>query len=126
MSKYDCMGGGIDFFVLTLFRVKAESLKESKTAQIVKYIENYVVYQTKLLVANTFPRILDRVNQCQIDAMARMPTTYVGRSIDVFNIDCLFPQRVNEWAVPLERAAEAIAAIQAWQKSSGIRLARTC
>lgn len=41
-------------------------------------------------------------------------TTLVDTSHRVFNIDCLFMQYTNEWAIPLEHAASAIRAMRDW------------
>lgn len=38
----------------------------------------------------------------------------VGRSDRIFNMDCLFPQYTDEWAIPLNRAAAAIRAMRDW------------
>ncbi|KAN0066325.1 D-arabinono-1,4-lactone oxidase [Thecaphora frezii] len=38
----------------------------------------------------------------------------VGRSDRIFNMDCLFPQYTDEWAIPLSRAAAAIRAMRDW------------
>lgn len=38
----------------------------------------------------------------------------VGRSDRIFNMDCLFPQYTDEWAIPFNRAAAAIRAMREW------------
>ncbi|PWZ01899.1 hypothetical protein BCV70DRAFT_198180 [Testicularia cyperi] len=38
----------------------------------------------------------------------------VGRSDKIFNMDCLFPQYTDEWAIPYCRAAAAIRAMRDW------------
>ena len=38
----------------------------------------------------------------------------VGRSDRIFNMDCLFPQYTDEWAIPFSRAAAAIRAMRDW------------
>ncbi|SJX60067.1 related to L-gulonolactone oxidase [Sporisorium reilianum f. sp. reilianum] len=38
----------------------------------------------------------------------------VGRSDRIFNMDCLFPQYTDEWAIPFNRAAAAIRAMRDW------------
>ncbi|SNX81352.1 related to L-gulonolactone oxidase [Melanopsichium pennsylvanicum] len=38
----------------------------------------------------------------------------VGRSDKIFNMDCLFPQYTDEWAIPFNRAAAAIRAMRDW------------
>lgn len=38
----------------------------------------------------------------------------VGRSDRIFNMDCLFPQYTDEWAIPYNRAAAAIRAMRDW------------
>ena len=41
-------------------------------------------------------------------------SSVVGRSDRIFNMDCLFPQYTDEWAIPLSRAAAAIRAMRDW------------
>ncbi|UZJ51070.1 hypothetical protein CBS101457_000390 [Exobasidium rhododendri] len=41
-------------------------------------------------------------------------TVLVDTSHRVFNVDCLFPQYTDEWAIPLEHAASAIRAMRDW------------
>lgn len=38
----------------------------------------------------------------------------VGRSDRIFNVDCLFPQYTDEWAIPFNRAAAAMRAMRDW------------
>ncbi|EPQ31982.1 uncharacterized protein PFL1_00180 [Pseudozyma flocculosa PF-1] len=38
----------------------------------------------------------------------------VGRSDRIFNMDCLFPQYTDEWAIPFSRAAAVIRAMRDW------------
>lgn len=41
-------------------------------------------------------------------------TTLINTSHLVFNMDCLFPQHTDEWAIPFEHSAAALRALRDW------------
>ncbi|RUO96838.1 gulonolactone oxidase Lgo1 [Jimgerdemannia flammicorona] len=46
----------------------------------------------------------------------------IDDSYKVFNFDCLFPQYVNEWAIPWEHTAEALKRLDAFIKENEIKV----
>jgi len=46
----------------------------------------------------------------------------VDKSYKVFTFDCLFPQYVNEWAIPVEYTSEALRRLEAFIKESGLKV----
>ncbi|RKP25185.1 D-arabinono-1,4-lactone oxidase-domain-containing protein [Syncephalis pseudoplumigaleata] len=69
----------------------------------------YHMYELGLYLARFMPRLLTAsIERWKVAWLHQDPIVTVGPSHDVFNFDCLFSQRVNEWAVPADRAPEAI------------------
>jgi L-gulonolactone oxidase len=80
----------------------------------------YHLYQFLLYLTRFRPSMIPSLARGMYRVNFSMPTRVIDRSYRVFNNDCLFPQYVNEWAVPLERTAEAIRKIYRWVKESGL------
>ncbi|KAJ2376067.1 D-arabinono-1,4-lactone oxidase [Coemansia sp. RSA 2611] len=85
------------------------------------------VYQLQLLKARVWPDNIPALSREHFARRFDRRLEWVDQGFRVFNFDCLFPQYVNEWAVPVERAADALRALQAWvdgeeQKRSGVRV----
>ncbi|KAI9230477.1 MAG: D-arabinono-1,4-lactone oxidase-domain-containing protein [Piptocephalis tieghemiana] len=78
----------------------------------------YHLHQTMLYLLRCSPSL--------IPAFTRWYSSVIGREVgishEVFNFDCLFPQYVNEWAVPLDRAPEALKKLRAWVDASEERV----
>ncbi|KAK3816303.1 MAG: D-arabinono-1,4-lactone oxidase-domain-containing protein [Benniella sp.] len=71
----------------------------------------YHVYQGLLYVCRFIPRLIPTLARFMFWATQSKPVERVDDSVKVFNFDCLFPQYVNEWAIPWSRTAEALKAI---------------
>jgi L-gulonolactone oxidase len=69
----------------------------------------YYAYEFGLYLSRFTPNLLtDAIERWKIAWLHQQPIVTVGPSHEVFNFDCLFSQRVNEWAVPSLQAPEAI------------------
>ncbi|RKP09805.1 L-gulonolactone oxidase-like protein [Thamnocephalis sphaerospora] len=69
----------------------------------------YYMYEFALYLSRFAPRLLTpTIERRKVAWLHQKPITVVGQSNEVFNFDCLFSQRVNEWSVPAEHAPEAI------------------
>ncbi|KAJ1758009.1 D-arabinono-1,4-lactone oxidase [Coemansia sp. RSA 1591] len=79
------------------------------------------VYQMQLLKARACPDDIPRLTREHFARRFDRRLEWTDDSFRVFNFDCLFPQYVNEWAVPLERAPAALRALQRWVDDEGAR-----
>jgi L-gulonolactone oxidase len=69
----------------------------------------YYTYEFSLFLSRFAPKLLTPViERGKVACLHNQKTTIIGPSNQVFNFDCLFSQRVNEWAIPAENAPEAI------------------
>ncbi|KAI9593013.1 D-arabinono-1,4-lactone oxidase-domain-containing protein [Syncephalis fuscata] len=72
------------------------------------------LYEFGLYVSRFMPYLLtSAIERWKVAWLHRTPIVTVGPSYQVFNFDCLFSQRVNEWAVPASQAPEAIRQLKA-------------
>jgi L-gulonolactone oxidase len=69
-------------------------------------------FELALLVATADERLVPHVNRAYARAMYSAPRDACGASRSMFTFDCLFKQHVDEWAIPLERTAEALTALR--------------
>ncbi|KAJ1802747.1 D-arabinono-1,4-lactone oxidase [Coemansia sp. RSA 2598] len=84
-------------------------------------------YQLQLYKARFTPDDIPRLAREHFDNRFDRRIEWVDDSYKVFNFDCLFPQYVNEWAVPWESAAEALRQLRIWinseaRKPKGVRV----
>jgi L-gulonolactone oxidase len=80
------------------------------------------LYQFALNIARYRPSMIPFLTRFFYDNVHSSPTEIVDDSYKVFNFDCLFPQYVNEWAIPLEKAPEAIRRIDQFIQSSELKV----
>ncbi|KAJ1642627.1 D-arabinono-1,4-lactone oxidase [Coemansia asiatica] len=71
-------------------------------------------YQLQLFKARFTPDDIPRLAREHFDTRFNRKIEWIDDSFTVFNLDCLFPQYVNEWAVPWENAAEALRQLRIW------------
>ncbi|KAJ2760886.1 D-arabinono-1,4-lactone oxidase [Coemansia sp. BCRC 34490] len=71
-------------------------------------------YQLQLLKARITPNDIPRLAEEHFQRRFNRRIEWTDASYRVFNFDCLFPQYVNEWAVPLDQAAGALRELRAW------------
>ena len=72
----------------------------------------YHGFQAGLWLAGSVPALLPMVNRAYSGVFLSKQKRSVGGSVEQFTFDCLFHQRVTEWAVPLDLAADAVAAVR--------------
>ncbi|KAI8391764.1 D-arabinono-1,4-lactone oxidase-domain-containing protein [Radiomyces spectabilis] len=65
-------------------------------------------YQAMLNTARYFPSIIPKITQFMYKTIHSREQHIIDDSHKVFNFDCLFPQYVNEWAIPWEDAPAAL------------------
>ncbi|ORX69866.1 L-gulono-gamma-lactone oxidase [Linderina pennispora] len=71
-------------------------------------------YQLQLYKARFNPDRIPKLTEEHFSNRFDRRIEWVDDSFKVFNFDCLFPQYVNEWAVPWENAAEALRQLRIW------------
>ncbi|CAG8590339.1 2062_t:CDS:2 [Paraglomus occultum] len=78
----------------------------------------YHLYQFLLYLTRLRPSTIPRLARHMFKIKYSTPTCIIDDSYKVFNIDCLFPQYVNEWAIPWEKTPEALRKINQWTKET--------
>ncbi|KAJ2383610.1 D-arabinono-1,4-lactone oxidase [Coemansia sp. RSA 2559] len=68
------------------------------------------LYKARFTPAADIPRLAEEHFRKRFDRRIE----WIDDSHRVFNFDCLFPQYVNEWAVPLNEATRALRELRAW------------
>lgn len=66
------------------------------------------MYQFLLNVGRYRPSIIPSITRFMFNVLHSKPIRVVDDSYKVFMFDCLFPQYVNEWAIPWELAPQAL------------------
>ncbi|KAJ2480913.1 D-arabinono-1,4-lactone oxidase [Coemansia sp. RSA 2320] len=87
----------------------------------------YYYYQLQLFKARFTPDDIPRITRDHFAARFNRRIEWIDDSYKVFNFDCLFPQYVNEWAVPVENAATVLRQLRSWLnaeecKPGGVRV----
>ncbi|KAJ2003616.1 D-arabinono-1,4-lactone oxidase [Coemansia thaxteri] len=87
----------------------------------------YYYYQLQLFKARFTPDDIPRITRDHFAARFNRRIEWIDDSYKVFNFDCLFPQCVNEWAVPVENAATVLRQLRSWLnaeecKPGGVRV----
>ncbi|OLY82248.1 L-gulonolactone oxidase [Smittium mucronatum] len=93
---------------------KIEPLKESFFTD---KVFGFHYYQLQLYFARFFPNRIPRITEQHYEARFKKTLDWVDKSYKVFNFDCLFPQYVNEWAIPIENTARALMLLRKWINS---------
>ncbi|CAG8743766.1 12869_t:CDS:2, partial [Ambispora leptoticha] len=81
-------------------------------------IIGYHLYQFLLYLTRFYPFTIPLLAHLMFLIKFNEDTLVVDDSYKVFNFDCLFQQYVNEWAIPLERTAEALRKLDQWIKEN--------
>jgi L-gulonolactone oxidase len=72
----------------------------------------YQGFQAGLWLAGSVPALLPAVNRAYSWRFLTEPKSSVGGSVEQFTFDCLFHQRVTEWAVPIADAEAAVRSVR--------------
>jgi L-gulonolactone oxidase len=72
----------------------------------------YQGFQAGLWLAGSMPALLPAVNRAYSWKFLSQSKSSVGGSFEQFTFDCLFHQRVTEWAVPIDDAEAAVLAVR--------------
>lgn len=80
------------------------------------------VYEAMLYLCSFVPALLPLVNRWYANLFFRAPRSSRKRSDRQFNFSCLFKQHVNEWAIPVERTAEALRSLRSLIANHGFRV----
>ncbi|KAI9505329.1 D-arabinono-1,4-lactone oxidase [Coemansia spiralis] len=95
------------------------SVQPSPESLVRDRLYGFHYYQLQLYKARFTPDDIPRLAAEHFRNRFDRRIEWVDKSYNVFNFDCLFPQYVNEWAVPLDRAAEALRQLRVWINSEG-------
>ncbi|KAJ2964478.1 hypothetical protein NQZ79_g617 [Umbelopsis isabellina] len=80
------------------------------------------VYQFALNIARYRQSMIPSLTKFFYNNVHSTPIEVVDESYKVFNFDCLFPQYVNEWAIPLEKAPEALRRLDNFINTSELKV----
>jgi L-gulonolactone oxidase len=73
----------------------------------------YHALEAALELSRGAPALVPGINKLFQSLLFEAKKERVDDSVSIFNFDCLFKQFVDEWAVPIERTADALRAIRA-------------
>ncbi|KDN36392.1 FAD-binding domain-containing protein [Tilletiaria anomala UBC 951] len=94
---------------LTEFLLYAARFRRSWTPAAVRIIHRLTQPQAVLtMTPRDYPPPLQPLHPEHVSS------TMTGISHTIYNMDCLFPQYTNEWAIPFELSAHAIRALRDW------------
>ncbi|KAI7881637.1 L-gulonolactone/D-arabinono-1,4-lactone oxidase [Lichtheimia hyalospora FSU 10163] len=79
-------------------------------------------YQFMLNVARYKTSIIPSITRFMFDTIHSRPLHVIDDSYKVFNFDCLFPQYVNEWAIPWDNAPQALRDLDTFIKTSNLKV----
>ncbi|KAI7866427.1 L-gulono-gamma-lactone oxidase [Spinellus fusiger] len=79
-------------------------------------------YQAALSVSRYCPTVIPSITKVMFNTLHARALHVVDDSNKVFNFDCLFPQYVNEWAIPWEDAPEAMRRLDAFINENDLKV----
>ncbi|KAJ1957181.1 D-arabinono-1,4-lactone oxidase, partial [Dipsacomyces acuminosporus] len=84
-------------------------------------------YQLQLYKARFTPNDIPQLTKEHFANRFNRKLEWVDDGYKVFNFDCLFPQYVNEWAIPWENTPQALRQLRDWidaenEKNGGVRV----
>jgi len=101
---------------------RAETARESRLRRWWRdRMLGYQGFQAGLWLAGSVPELLPAVNRAYSWKFLSQPKTSVGGSVAQFTFDCLFHQRVTEWALPLAVAEQAVLDVREMAEDGGFQ-----
>lgn len=101
------------------------SLRENRASRARTWarerLVGYHAFELALYLASHQEALVPLVNRAYARAMFSRPRSARGPSRAMFTFDCLFRQHVDEWAIPIERAAEALSRVRDLIEVRGFR-----
>lgn len=82
----------------------------------------YHLYQGLLYVCRFIPSLIPTLTRFMFWATQSKVIERVDDSVKIFNFDCLFPQYVNEWAIPWSRTVEAVKALDRFIETGSVKV----
>ncbi|OZJ03764.1 hypothetical protein BZG36_03071 [Bifiguratus adelaidae] len=80
------------------------------------------LYQFALNLSRFAPSTIPYLTRLIYNVVHKPLRRVVDDSYKIFNFDCLFPQYVNEWAIPYEKAPEALGRLDTFIQESNLRV----
>nr|CAG8488971.1 4842_t:CDS:2 [Entrophospora candida] len=103
-------------------RVNKVTPKKKSSNFIKDNLISYHLYQLSLCISKFIPNLIPIITKGMFKLNHSKKIERVDDSYEIFNFDCLFPQYVNEWAVPIEFAADAIRKLDEWINNRQIKV----
>lgn len=99
-------------------RTKEAATKEVPMGGIRSWLHNYLVgyYMLEFVywICCFIPSLIPKVNQYFFQYLHNARQSRIDRGDKILNIECLFKQYVNEWAIPIEKTAVALYQLKEW------------
>ncbi|PVU92000.1 hypothetical protein BB559_003902 [Furculomyces boomerangus] len=103
-----------------------EPKKPLKESFLTDKLYGFHYYQFQLLLSRLRPSTIPAITREHYKSRFNKRLEWVDDSHTVFNFDCLFPQYVNEWAIPAENTATALRLLRKWinkeRESGGVHV----
>ncbi|KAJ2700376.1 D-arabinono-1,4-lactone oxidase [Coemansia sp. IMI 203386] len=90
------------------------AVQKSPYSYIRDHLYGFHYYQLQLYKARYTPDDIPRLAHEHFQNRFARRLEWIDESHRVFNFDCLFPQYVNEWAIPWEKAPDALRQLRIW------------
>ena len=108
----------LSVLLFTLLCQPTQEPNSSTIGYIRETLLGYHLYQFLLYLTRLRPSTIPMLARQMFKIKHSRPTCAIDDSYKAFNIDCLFPQYVNEWAIPWEKTPEALRKINQWIKET--------
>ncbi|CAG8590135.1 22405_t:CDS:10 [Cetraspora pellucida] len=104
---------------------KANRTNKNSSPQKISYIRDilfgFYLHQLFLYFSRFQSSIVPKINQLIFSLTFSKPIHAIDDSYKIFTFDCLFPQYVNEWAIPIENSIYAIRDLKRWIETTGTK-----
>jgi L-gulonolactone oxidase len=94
-------------------------LARDAVAWIKGTIIGFYLLQLAFVLGHALPLLVPFINRLWRRLLFASPKRTVDRSDRVMNFDCLFPQHVDEWSVPVEHLGQVMMAIRSMLEKTG-------
>ncbi|CAG8621907.1 9360_t:CDS:2, partial [Acaulospora colombiana] len=97
-------------------------LKPRDSSYIRDTLLGFHAYQLFLYLSRFVPSMNPLITRAMFNLSFSKPAHVIDTSYKVFNFDCMFPQYVNEWSIPLDKTEVAMRKLYKWVDGSGLSM----
>ncbi|KAI7859531.1 D-arabinono-1,4-lactone oxidase-domain-containing protein [Circinella umbellata] len=99
-----------------------KSMKQAESNWLIERGVGVHLYQFMLNIARYRPSVIPSITRFMFETIHKRPLHVIDDSYKVFMFDCLFPQYVNEWAIPWENSPQALKELDAFINTSELKV----